>query len=414
MSLIARVLEGVQVEWKELGELIQFINAKPHEKLVDPNGDMALMTSRFISTEGKSARYIKSENVLTPALKNDVAMVMSDLPNGRALAKTFFVEENSRYAANQRVCLLRVKAPEEYCAKFLHLVVNRNQQLLAYDNGMDQTHLKKDWILKIRVPVPCPNNPKKSLEIQKKIVAIIDKLTEHTTALSEALSEELKARKQQYEHYREQLFCFDDNIIQHLPLGDEKVGEFQRGKRFVKTDLISEGVSAIHYGEMYTHYGPWASEAISFVSEKMVKDKNLRVATKGDVVIVAAGETIEDIGKGTAWMGEDGVVIHDACFTYKTVLNPKFVAYFTRTKQFHNQIKKHISSGKISAINSKGIGKALIPVPPVKEQERIVSILDKFDTLSNSISEALPKEIELRKKQYEYYRQLLLTFPKDN
>src|SRR5574343_39297 len=148
MSLIARVLEGVQVEWKELGELIQFINAKPHEKLVDPNGDMALMTSRFISTEGKSARYIKSENVLTPALKNDVAMVMSDLPNGRALAKTFFVEENSRYAANQRVCLLRVKAPEEYCAKFLHLVVNRNQQLLAYDNGMDQTNLKNGWIFK--------------------------------------------------------------------------------------------------------------------------------------------------------------------------------------------------------------------------------------------------------------------------
>ena len=197
-------------------------------------------------------------------------------------------------------------------------------------------------------------------------------------------------------------------------MADESIGEFQRGKRFVKTDLITEGVPTIHYGEMYTHYGTWANETISFVSEKLVKDKNLRVANKGDVVIVAAGETIEDIGVGTAWLGEQGVVVHDACFSYKTILNPKYVAYFTRTKQFHDQIKKHISSGKISAINAKGLGKAIIPVPSPEEQERIVSILDKFDILTTSISEGLPKEIELRKKQYEYYRDLLLTFPKNN
>ncbi len=195
-------------------------------------------------------------------------------------------------------------------------------------------------------------------------------------------------------------------------MDDESVGAFQRGKRFVKTDLLSEGIPTIHYGEMYTHYGIWADETKSFVSEELVKSKNLRTAQKGDVVIVAAGETIEDLGKGTAWLGDEGVVIHDACFSYKTVLNPKFVAYFTRTKQFHDQIKKHISSGKISAINAKGLGSALIPVPSLAEQERIVGILDQFDTLTYSISEGLPKEIALRQKQYEYYRNRLLTFPK--
>ncbi len=196
-------------------------------------------------------------------------------------------------------------------------------------------------------------------------------------------------------------------------MGDERVGEFQRGKRFVKTDLKTEGVPTIHYGEMYTHYGTWADTTKSFLSETLVKSKNLRTAQKGDVVIVAAGETIEDIGMGTAWLGEEGVVIHDACFSYKTTLNPKFVAYFTRTKQFHDQIKKHISSGKISAINSKGLEKAIIPIPPLSEQEHIVSILDQFDTLTTSITEGLPKEIELRKKQYEYYRDMLLSFPKN-
>jgi type I restriction enzyme S subunit len=163
---------------------------------------------------------------------------------------------------------------------------------------------------------------------------------------------------------------------------------------------------------MYTHYGTWADEAKSFVSKDLVERKKLRMATNGDVVIVAAGETIEDIGQGTAWLGDEGAVIHDACFYYKSDLNPKYVAYFTRTRQFHDQIKKHIRSGKISAINAKGLGKALIPIPSLDEQARIVAILDKFDTLTTSISEGLPKEIELRQKQYEYYRDLLLSFPK--
>lgn len=193
-----------------------------------------------------------------------------------------------------------------------------------------------------------------------------------------------------------------------------ELGIFQRGKRFVKDDMISEGVPCIHYGEMYTYYGTWAKESKSFLSEELVERKNLRIAENGDVVIVAAGETIEDIGLGTAWLGDEGVVIHDACFSYRSTLNPKFVAYFTRTKQFHDQIKKHISSGKISAINARGLEKVLIPVPSPEEQERIVTILDKFDILTTSISEGLPKEIELRKKQYEYYRDLLLTFPENN
>lgn len=411
MNYLDKILGGVEVEWKELGEVVHFINAKPHEKLVDPNGDVALMTSRFISTEGKLARYVKSENVLSPALKNDVAMVMSDLPNGKALAKTFFVEENNRFAANQRVCLLRVKDSNEYFPKFLHFVVNRNQQLLAYDNGLDQTHLKKDWILRIRVPVPCPNNKNKSLEIQKKIVTILDKFKDHTKELTIELTGELKGRKAQYNFYREKLFSFNENEIQYLPMGNPNVGEFQRGKRFVKDDMIQEGVPCIHYGEMYTYYGTWANKSKSFLSKELVERKNLRIAMNGDVVIVAAGETIEDIGLGTAWLGDEGVVIHDACFSFRSPLNPKYVAYFTRTKQFHDQIKKHISSGKISAINARGLEKVLIPVPSPEEQERIVTILDKFDMLTTSISEGLPKEIELRKKQYEYYRDLLLTFP---
>ena len=162
---------------------------------------------------------------------------------------------------------------------------------------------------------------------------------------------------------------------------------------------------------MYTHYGIWANETKSFLSKELVDTKKLRLAKKNDVIMVAAGETIEDIGKGTSWLSDQGVVFHDACFSFTSPLNPSYVAYFTRTKQFHDQIRRNISSGKISAINSKGLEKVYIPIPSLTEQKRIVKLLDQFDATHTAIEEEITKEIKLRTQQYEYYREKLLSFP---
>lgn len=193
----------------------------------------------------------------------------------------------------------------------------------------------------------------------------------------------------------------------------EDVGNFVRGKRFVKADIVSDGVPCIHYGEMYTHYGIWAKESRSFLASDLAS--KLRVASYGDVIIVAAGETIEDIGNGSAWLGECDVVVHDACFSYRSKLDPKYVSYFLRTNYFKEQIKKSISSGKISSINSGGLGKAKIPIPypknPKKSMEiqaEIVRVLDIFEEL---IAE-LTIEKNNRKKQYDYYRNQLLNSEK--
>ncbi|EOM5783535.1 restriction endonuclease subunit S, partial [Escherichia coli] len=104
-------------------------------------------------------------------------------------------------------------------------------------------------------------------------------------------------------------------------------------------------------------------------------------------------------------------VSSDACI-YKHNLNPKYVSYFFQTEQFQNQKRQYITGAKVRRVNADNLSKILIPVPSMEIQERIVSILDKFDTLTNSITEGLPREIELRQKQYEYYRDLLFSFPK--
>lgn len=186
-----------------LENLVTFINGKPHEKLVDPSGDMPLLTSRFVSTQGAAVRYIRSVDVLTPALANDVALVMSDLPNGRALARAFYVDASGKYATNQRVCLLRVKELEVLDPRYLFYVIDRNPQLLRYDSGFDQTHLKKGQILNVKVPLP-------PLEVQKKVAASLDKFDALVYDLTCGLPAEIEARRKQYEYYRDRLLRFEE------------------------------------------------------------------------------------------------------------------------------------------------------------------------------------------------------------
>ncbi|VAW88333.1 Type I restriction-modification system, specificity subunit S, partial [hydrothermal vent metagenome] len=262
-----------------------------------------------------------------------------------------------------------------------------------------------------RIPIPCLDNPEKSLEIQAEIVRILDAFTE----LTAELTAELSARKKQYNYYRDQLLSFEDGAVEWKAMGE--IGEFIRGKRFTKADYVDDGISAIHYGEIYTQYGIATTATVSRVRPSMAS--TLRFANPGDLVIAGVGETVEDVGKAVAWLGEADVAFHDDCFAFSHSLNPKFVSYYFQTAAFHAEKNKYVACGKIKRLSAKSLGKLTIPIPypddlekSLAEQKRIVAILDKFDTLTSSISEGLPREIELRQKQYAYYRDLLLNFPK--
>lgn len=195
--------------------------------------------------------------------------------------------------------------------------------------------------------------------------------------------------------------CLDG--VPHQPIGE--VGAIIRGKRFVKADMRDAGVPCIHYGEIYTKYGVAATQSFSFVSEE--RARKLRFAQPGDVVLVSTGETVEDIGKAVAWLGSDPVAIHDACYAFSSDMDPRFVSYFFASRGFRDQIRSKISSSKVASISIQNLGKARMPVPPLEVQEEIVRILDSFQSLEAE----LKAELEARRKQYEYYRDRLLTFP---
>ena len=196
-------IEDKGIDFARLGLVANFANAKAHERVVDPDGEIALLTSRFISTQGRKARYVNRADVKTPALKDQTALVMSDLPNGRALARAFYIEQDDKYAANQRVCLIDPIDVAKLLPRFLYYILDRNPQLLKYDSGVDQTHLSKDQILGVLVPMP-------PVDEQKRIVEILDKFELLVNDLSIGLPAELNARRKQYEYYRERLLTFKE------------------------------------------------------------------------------------------------------------------------------------------------------------------------------------------------------------
>ena len=280
------------------------------------------------------------------------------------------------------------------------------QEKRKYAKGAKVIDVSAKDLAKVLIPIPCPKNTKKSRSIQAEIVRILDSFTE----LKAELTAELKARKQQHNYYREQLLDYGGKDVEHLPMGDERVGAFTRGGGLQKKDFAESGVGCIHYGQIYTHYGTYAHTTKSFVSEEFAK--KARMAKPGDLVIATTSENDEDVCKAVAWLGDEDIAVSsDACF-YSHKLNPKFVAYFFQTEQFQKQKRIHITGAKVRRVNADNLAKILIPVPSAEEQDRVVNILDKFNTLTASLSEGLPREIKLRQQQYEHYRDLLLSFPK--
>lgn len=190
-------LEGKEgVEMKKLESLVAFRNGKGHEKEIESAGKYIVVNSKFISTNGAVQKY--SNKQICPLYKDDILMVMSDLPNGKALAKCYMVESDDKYTLNQRIGAFQVCDIEQVHARYLFYVLNRNKQLLCYDNGNDQTNLKKGDILNILIPIP-------PLSTQSRIVSILDTFE----ASIKNLEEQLALREKQYEYYRNKLLTFE-------------------------------------------------------------------------------------------------------------------------------------------------------------------------------------------------------------
>jgi type I restriction enzyme, S subunit len=166
-------------EWEEttLRHVASYENGKAYEQDITDNGKYVVVNSRFISTNGAVRKFTNADYLTADA--DDVLMVLSDLPKGKALAKCYFVEANGRYAVNQRVCRLKGR---QVVSKFLFYILDRNPHLLAYDDGQNQTHLSKGAVLEC--PLLIPSNKRE----QQRIASCLTSLDTLIAAEAEKLA----------------------------------------------------------------------------------------------------------------------------------------------------------------------------------------------------------------------------------
>ena len=307
-----------------------------------------------------------------------------------------------RFYLNDK-CFSVIPASERVSTLFLfYALKNMESKIkeLQSEGGVPTINTTK--VSNLEIPLP-------PFEIQEEVALILDRFAEYAAELQA----ELQGRKEKYEYYRNKLLTFTKigGGTQSVTLVKmSEVGTFIRGKRFVRTDIVSDGVPCIHYGDMYTYYGLYATQSKGRLRNELAS--KMRYAQKNDVVIVAAGENKEDIGIGLAWIGDEPAAVHDACFIFRSDLYPQYVSHYLRSDYYHKQIVKYVSEGKICSISAKGLGNAIIPILPYEEQVRIATLLNKFDTLVGNLTEGLPAEIAAVQEQYEYYRNKLLSFPR--
>lgn len=289
----------------------------------------------------------------------------------------FFYRSPHNYSVTNVCGWLKVVDSSKISTRFLFHVLTGLWETKVFD------YTKKAHPSVIREEYLIPLPP---IEIQIEIVRILDAFTELTTELTA----ELTARKKQYNYYRDQLLSFEDGDVEWKRLGG--LVEVNTGS---KPSAILENTTSFDYINAGTSRSGYSAAS----------------NCEGDTVTTPSrgqgGIGFMGYQRKPFWLGP---LCYKLQSTDKAVLINKYLFYFLQSRsELLLGLKKE---GGVPAVNKSDLVQLEIPVPSVEEQKRIVAILDKFDTLANSITEGLPREIELRQKQYEYYRDLLLSFPK--
>ena len=392
-----------KVEWKRIWELTTwdkrfqgvdksmqvkvkqypYLLAKDLFALSVPNGDVKLLSTGVQegwTTEKVAGKYLcEGEIVSIPWGKSPGAKNPVKYYNGK------FVTGDNRIATSSDTDVLN--------NKFLYYWFIRNSDLLdTFYRGAGIQHPSMYMVLTMYIPLL-------PISEQNRIVDIFDTFT----ASIDNLKEQIAQRRKQYEYYRDQLLDLEGK--------DEKDilswGEFckmTKGNGVQKVDFVDEGVGCIHYGQIYTHYGSYTYTTNKFVSQEVFE--NAKKASKGDIVMTDTSENVEDICKSVAYLGEEDIAVSNHALIIKHKQNPKFLSFSTQTNCFFLQKRKVVYGVKVSGIKPEHLSQIKIYLPSIEKQNEIVDILDKFEA---SILN-LEAQLCLREKQYEYYRNKLLTF----
>lgn len=420
MSKLEELLKGVDVEWRVFGDIASIkrgasprpiakfitddVNGVPWIKIGDtsPKSKYVENTLQKITVEGsKKSRLLKKGDFI--------------ISNSMSFGRPYILNiDGAIHDGWASISDFSLTLSADYLYHYLSSNIVQNYWISKINSG-SVSNLNADIIKSLQIPIPCPDNPEKSLEIQQEIVRVLDELTALTNQLTTELETERQNRKKQYEYYREELFRLEGKEVEWKTLGDIiislKTGLNPR-KNFVLNAENSLGfyVTVREIVNEEIIFGP-KTDRVSLDALKLINNRsNLE---KGDVLF-----------SGTGTVGRMAVIkeepynwnIKEGVYVIKPKLNiliSKYLLYVLSTQLIIDSYRKKIVGSPVVSLPMKDLRNLKIPVPSFQEQERIVHLLDQFDEATKNIVAQLEKEIELRNKQYEYYREKLLSFPQN-
>lgn len=271
---------------------------------------------------------------------------------------------------------------------------------MQHAKGAKMPRGNKSAILNYRIPVP-------PLEVQWEIVRVLDQFTQ----LEAELEAELEARRRQYDYYRDDLLTFEDDTVR-LPLGELGVifGGLT-GKS--KADFTDGNARFATYRNVFSNIA-LDTEANDFV--KVREDERQRSLKRGDIIFTGSSESVAEVGMTSVVTADidEPMYLNSFCIGFRPhdidVLNPEFAKHLFRSQGMRRQIIKTASGVTRINVSKTRLAKVVVPIPDAETQTRVARSLDAFEALTRSLSVGLPAEIAARRKQYEYYRDKLLTF----
>jgi len=368
------------MKWKikKLSEVCDFFNGKAHEKSINENGKYKVVNSKFVSSNGTVAK--RTDKAQFPLFIGDIVMVMSDVPNGKTLAKCFLIDKDDTYSLNQRVCAIRTNSFDK---KFLYYQLNRNQYFLKFNNGENQTNLRKGDILDCPLLIP-------PIEEQKRIVAILDKALSDLDQAKANTEQNLKNAKEVFESYLQGVFENKDDDWEEKKLKDvcEKITDgthqtpkyFDNGYIFLSSKNVTSGRI------------DW--DNVRYIDKKQHIDMHKRVSPKtGDILLAKNGTT------GVAAMVDRDVIfdiyVSLAHIRVKNEITPEFMLYFINSPIAKKQFNKRLKGIGVPNLHLQEIREVIINYPKSKkEQSEIVIKLKELQAETQKLEAIYQKKIK--------------------
>ncbi|MCL1088712.1 restriction endonuclease subunit S [Shewanella profunda] len=404
LNYLEKLLDGVDVEWKPLDDISVKISSGgtpktgvaefydgdiPWLRTQEVNFDEIWDTGVKITEAGvdnSSAKWIPANCVIVAMYGATVGKIgINKIP----------------MTTNQACANIQLDGNIANYRYVFHFLLSQYEYIKSLGSG-SQTNINAGIVKKLVVPIPCPDNPEKSLAIQAEIVRILDAFT----AMTAELTAELNMRKKQYNYYRDKLLSFEEGDVEWRALSE--IAEYSKA-RISYTELDDSNYVGVE--------SLLQNRAGKIDSTRTPDSGNLTQYNPDDILIGNIRPYLKKIWHADRVGGTNGDVL--VVQTTDTAINPRYLYQVLADDKFFEYNMQHAKGAKMPRGNKPKIMEYLVPIPfasnrekSLSEQERIVTILDKFDTLTSSITEGLPREIDLRQKQYEYYRDLLLSFPK--